>query len=174
MKSEIMNDALRDLSRDHAVVLSAGNQRGRSVYADIANSAFVAGAVDRSGEAASFTSTGDSLLWAPGIEIPVISPSNGAVALRSGTAFSGAIMAGVVAVLKRRFPEATPEVLRSVLQETAKPASGGTSWPVINLPAAIQALERTRDQRQAQTQQSPAENTEAGARLRPGSGEPSL
>ena len=147
---QAINSVVRDISASTAVVLPAGNLAGNdSIYSDVVDLAFVAGAVDQTGGRAYFTSETKGMVWAPGVDVPVISPRSGSTERRSGTAFSSAIAAGAVAILRNRFPNAATAMLLSALRDTAKPAEGRKSPPIINIPAALENLEKSADKQKA-------------------------
>ncbi|MCZ6654685.1 MAG: S8 family serine peptidase [Planctomycetota bacterium] len=140
VQSAIMDDAIRDLAEKVAVVLSAGNTPGDSIYSGVADVALVTGSVTQTGAPAPFTSKTKNMVWAPGVNVPLISPSSGAIENKSGTAYSSAFAAAAAAILTKQSPDASPPTIFSALRDTAKPAEGRNSPPIINIPAATEAL----------------------------------
>ena len=139
-----LNEVISQLAAITSVVVSAGNERGTSVFASTAEVALVAGATTLDGEPAAYSATARGMVWAPS-NIPVIAPRSGAIERRSGTPFSAAITAGVVAVLRTRFPEAEPAQLHAALLETARPLFGRSEPRIIDAGAAAVKLEENRD-----------------------------
>lgn len=140
-QSMILNDAIRDLAEKFAVVLSAGNSPGDSIYSGVADVALVAGSVTPTGAPAQFSSKTKNMVWAPGIDVPLISPKSGVLERRSGTAYSSAFAAAAAAILTNRSPSASASTIFSTLRDSAQPVEGCTSPPIINITDAIENLE---------------------------------
>lgn len=137
-----IDQTMKAIAAAYPLVLPAGNQSGDSGFGGVADIAIVAGAVTPDGAPAPFSDKADGMVWAPGADIPIVSPQTGSEASRSGTAFSSAIAAGAVAVLRKHFPQAAPAVLLAALRESAQPAEGRDAPPIINIPAALKYLEQ--------------------------------
>lgn len=142
VKSETTDSVLRSLAeRGVTVVLPAGNEGDGSIYADVADVALVAGATTQEGEPAFFTGRAKNIVWAPGVDVPMIAPNSGLLEKRSGTAFSAALTAAAVAVVSKYAPKATSAEIREALLATAVPAEGRDEPAIINIPAAIKKLQ---------------------------------
>jgi type VII secretion-associated serine protease mycosin len=141
---------------DHGVVViaSAGNSGGPSGSArpDDAPESFPAdypgvisvGAVNTNGVVANFSSDNLSVkVAAPGISVPA-QGRDGEYWLVSGTSPACALVAGVAALIKSRYPHLAPDLVASALTSTAtdRPAGGYNSQVGFGIVDAAAALTR--------------------------------
>jgi len=141
--AEVLNSAVRALrAAGIFVVASAGNEgpRCESVADPIAiyDAAFSVGAIDRSGNLASFSSRGpvtvdasDRIkpdIVAPGVDVLSALPG-GTYGENSGTSMAGPQVVGVVALMWSAQPKLIGNIDRTeqLLQETARPYEGARS-----------------------------------------------
>ncbi|MER5425656.1 S8 family peptidase [Streptosporangium roseum] len=124
------------LSRGVVLVAAAGND-GTSEYAlDNATSfwnfpagysgVIGVGAVDSTARPAPFSSDNLSVLVAaPGVDVPVVTPG-GAYGSSEGTSSATALVAGVAALIKAKYPDISPHLVAQALTSTATsaPADG--------------------------------------------------
>ncbi|NUR91837.1 MAG: S8 family serine peptidase, partial [Nonomuraea sp.] len=102
------------------------------------------GAVDKQGNRASFSSDNLSVLVsAPGVGVPVATRKDG-YQLAEGTSASAALVAGVAALIKSRYPKLPPEQVAQALAASARgrPAAGyddRTGFGVVDAAAALNA-----------------------------------
>ena len=134
------------------VIASAGNSGGPSDagYGGMAPDSFPAeypgvisvGAVDDNGDVASFSSDNLSVqLAAPGVSVPA-QGRDGQYWLVSGTSPACALVAGVAALIKSRYPGLAPNLVASALTSTAtdRPAGGYDSQVGFGIVDAAAAL----------------------------------
>lgn len=152
------NTAVTTIAADMAVgrgllvVNSAGNERGFGFGHIIApadgDSVIAVGAVNLSGDIASFSSPGPSYdgrikpdVSAQGVNNHVVSPSNDTgYSIVDGTSFSCPLTAGVAALVLSRAPELTPMQVREALRQTADRADNPDNdygWGIIDAHAAV-------------------------------------
>ncbi len=138
---------------DHGVVViaSAGNSGGPADSGSVeAPESFPAnypgvisvGAVDSSGAVASFSSDNLSVqVAAPGVSVPA-QGRDGQYWLVSGTSPACALVAGVAALIKSRYPGLAPELVRNALTSTTtdRPAKGYDSQVGFGIVDAAAAL----------------------------------
>jgi hypothetical protein len=124
------------------LVLAAGNAPGTSPSQPLADLALIAAATDLRGAPALFSATADPAVWAPGQEIPLVSPKTGEVVVRSGTAYSAALVAGAGALLREAEPGATAAQIRDALLVGARPAEGRDAPPLLDIAGALARLRR--------------------------------
>jgi hypothetical protein len=127
---------LRDLAAKKVVVLAAGNEGGVSSYAPLEDVALVVGAIDGSGRRAQFSDSSPRSVTAPGSNVPTVSPATGEVIRSSGTSYSAALAGGAAALLKAKYPMATPIQIVTALRDTAR-----TPARLIDVTAAAQKLD---------------------------------
>ncbi|MEV4189366.1 S8 family serine peptidase, partial [Streptosporangium canum] len=120
------------LSRGVVLVAAVGND-GTSAYAlDNATSfwnfpagysgVIGVGAVDSTGRPATFSSDNLSVLVsAPGVDVPVVTPG-GAYGSSEGTSAATALVAGVAALIKAKYPDISPHLVAQALTSTATSA----------------------------------------------------
>jgi hypothetical protein len=126
------------------IVLPAGNTAGQPAPFDgteLATRLLVVASVGPDGKASAFTQRSNSVVWAPGENIP-LPAAGGGIEPRSGTTYSAALAAGVVArLLASGAASRTPAQIAAVLTQTAQPlAAGGPK--VLNLSAATDKTPR--------------------------------
>lgn len=138
-------------TRGMIVVVSAGNSGNSSEPhisspADAAN-VLTIGAVDASGDYASFSSIGPTSdgrvkpdVDAQGLAA-VVSNTSGNIVTASGTSFSGPIMAGMVASFWQAFPQLTNAQVVQVIKESASLFSSPTDEMGYGVPDFFSALE---------------------------------
>jgi serine protease AprX len=138
-------------TRGMVVVVSAGNSGNSSephisTPADAEN-VFTVGAVDSSGEHASFSSIGPTAdgrikpdVDAQGLAAVVANPS-GNIVTASGTSFSGPIMAGMVASFWQAFPQLTNAQVVQVIKESASLYDNPTDEMGYGIPDFFDAVE---------------------------------
>jgi type VII secretion-associated serine protease mycosin len=137
---------------DHGVVVlaSAGNSGGPSEGDGEAPESFPAnypgvisvGAVNQSGAVAGFSSDNLSVqVAAPGVSVPA-QGRDGQYWLVSGTSPACALVAGVAALIKSRYPRLTPDLVASALTSTTtdRPAKGYDSQVGFGIVDAAAAL----------------------------------
>jgi membrane-anchored mycosin MYCP len=83
------------------------------------------GAVDQSGQTASFSETGSYVgVTAPGVNIDALFP-NGTMEVDSGTSFAAPFVTGLAALILQKHPGLPPSTVMQILESTA---SGNGSW----------------------------------------------
>lgn len=104
------------------------------------------GASDVSGKACDFSSTGPTYdqrpkpeVYAPGCQIPIQPSDPKAIYSGEGTSFSAPLVAGVSAVLKQYFPEATIQELRQAIMSGSQVRKQGTV-NVLDINSTFQIL----------------------------------
>ncbi len=123
------------------VVLPAGNSRGEPPPFDgtpLADKVLVAASIDIGGKPSEFTQEGKTVLWAPGEKIP-LTPFGEKIDLRAGTTYSAALAAGVAARILAKHPGIEPNLLVSILRDSAQSFSDG-GQRVVHLSRALQLL----------------------------------
>ncbi|WP_188192414.1 S8 family serine peptidase [Nonomuraea sp. SYSU D8015] len=104
-------------------------------------------ATDKQGRRAAFSSDNLSVLVAaPGVGVPVVKLKSG-YELSEGTSSAAALVAGVAALIKSRYPNLPPEQVGQALAASARgrPATGyddQTGFGVVDAAAALNAAER--------------------------------
>ncbi|MEV0311536.1 S8 family peptidase [Nonomuraea fuscirosea] len=104
-------------------------------------------ATDKQGRRATFSSDNLSVLVsAPGVQVPVAKRKKG-YELSEGTSSAAALVAGVAALIKSRYPSLPPEQVAQALASSARgrPAAGyddKTGFGVVDAAAALNAAER--------------------------------
>ncbi|GAA3682536.1 type VII secretion-associated serine protease mycosin [Nonomuraea antimicrobica] len=104
-------------------------------------------ATDKQGKRATFSSDNLSVLVsAPGVDVPVVKRGSG-YELSQGTSSAAALVAGVAALVKARYPALPPEQVAQALSASARgrPATGyddQTGFGVVDAAAALNAAER--------------------------------
>jgi type VII secretion-associated serine protease mycosin len=104
-------------------------------------------ATDKQGRKASFSSDNLSVLVAaPGVGVPVVKLKSG-YALSEGTSSAAALVAGVAALVKSRYPDLPPAQVAQALTMSARgrPATGyddRIGYGVVDAAAALNAAER--------------------------------
>jgi type VII secretion-associated serine protease mycosin len=98
-------------------------------------------ATDRGGRRATFsTHQWTTSVAAPGVEV-IEAQAGGGYVVGDGTSPAAALVSGVVALIRSRFPKLTPAQVRDVLQRTASRPAGGYSedvgWGVVQAEAAL-------------------------------------
>jgi Subtilase family len=130
---------LKALAENSVVVVAAGNSAATSDYASIDEVALVVGATDLKGSRAQFSSSSPNGVWAPGSDIPTVSPTTGQTTQLSGTAYSAAFVAGAAGLLKAAHPTATVRQIVRALRESNK---GSGASPVVNIASALELLRK--------------------------------
>jgi type VII secretion-associated serine protease mycosin len=145
------------LGKGVVLVAAVGND-GQTVYAKENGTSywsFPAGypgvigvaATDKQGKRATFSSDNLSVLVAaPGVDVPVVKRKSG-YELSEGTSSAAALVAGVAALIKARYPSLPPEQVAQALASSARgrPAAGyddQTGYGVVDAAAALNAAER--------------------------------
>jgi hypothetical protein len=121
-------------------VMAAGNNGSTSNYAGLAKVGLVAASVNTMGARSSFTNVAPDCVWAPGEQVPLVSPRTGQVEVRDGTSYSAALVGGAAAILRHSAPNATAAQIRQALVETSLPVEGRSEPPIINVDAALEWL----------------------------------
>ena len=148
-----VKQALQDaFSRGVVVVASAGNSGAPSGTSDVgvAPESFPAdypgvisvGAVNMHGDVAGFSSDNLSVqVAAPGVTVPAQGREGGYWVV-SGTSPACALVAGVAALIKSRYPDLSPDVVASAMTSTAthRPAAGYDSQVGFGIVDAAAAL----------------------------------
>ncbi|MBF8193620.1 S8 family serine peptidase [Nonomuraea sp. K274] len=104
-------------------------------------------ATDKQGRKAPFSTDNLSVMVAaPGVDVPVVRPGSG-YELSQGTSSSAALVSGVAALIKSRYPNLAPEQVAQALVAGARgrPAAGyddQTGFGVVDAAAALNAAER--------------------------------
>jgi hypothetical protein len=127
---------LRDLAGKKVVVLAAGNGSGASSYASLDDVALVVSSIDGNGRPTLFTDSSPRSVAAPGSNIPTVSPATGEVIQSTGTSHSAALAGGAAALLRAKYPTATPIQIVTALHDTAKAPAR-----LIDVTAASQKLD---------------------------------
>ncbi|MET9336971.1 S8 family serine peptidase [Nonomuraea sp. NPDC003804] len=142
------------LDRGVVLVAAVGND-GETAYAR-ANSTsywtFPAGypgvigvsAVDRQGRRAAFSSDNASvMIAAPGVDVPVLR-KNGALGSGKGTSVAAALVAGVAALVKSRYPNLPPSTVTQAITSSARarPSAGYDDKVGFGVVDAAAALDR--------------------------------
>jgi type VII secretion-associated serine protease mycosin len=139
-------DAAVQYAIAHGVVLVASTGNGAQT-ANVAElpAAFpgviAVAATDRGGRRATFsTHQWTTSVAAPGVEV-IEAQAGGGYLVGDGTSPAAALVSGVVALIRSRFPKLTPAQIRDVLQRTASHPAGGYSedvgWGVVQAAAAL-------------------------------------
>jgi type VII secretion-associated serine protease mycosin len=132
------------------VVASSGNDGAKGDQTEFpagVRGVIGVGAVDQYGRWASFSSHGwDVALAAPGVGIVTDAPDHGYYQM-DGTSPACAYVAGVVALLRSRYPRLSPAQITSVLEQTTqdRPAGGrddDIGYGVVDPVAALRAAAR--------------------------------
>ncbi|MEV4016968.1 S8 family serine peptidase [Nonomuraea angiospora] len=111
-------------------------------------------ATDKQGKRATFSSDNLSVLVAaPGVGVPVVKRKSG-YELSEGTSSAAALVAGVAALVKSRYPDLPPEQVAQALAASARgrPAPGyddQTGFGVVDAAAALNAAERLTGERRS-------------------------
>jgi hypothetical protein len=121
-------------------VMAAGNDASTSSYAGLAEVGLVAASVDTTGARSTFTDVAPGCVWAPGEQVPVISPRTGQVVVRDGTSYSAALVGGAAAILRHSAPKATAAQIRQALVKTSLPVVGRSEPRIIHVGAALEWL----------------------------------
>ncbi|MGR6914740.1 S8 family serine peptidase [[Actinomadura] parvosata] len=145
------------LSKGVVLVAAVGNdgqtpyakEKGTSYWSFPAGYPGVIGvaATDKQGRRATFSSDNLSVLVAaPGVEVPVLK-RDGGYELSEGTSSAAALVAGVAALIKSRYPDLRPEQVAQALAASARgrPAAGyddQTGFGVVDAAAALNAADR--------------------------------
>ncbi|MEV4106730.1 S8 family serine peptidase [Nonomuraea sp. NPDC049695] len=104
-------------------------------------------ATDKQGKRAAFSSDNLSVLVAaPGVGVPVVKRKSG-YELSEGTSSAAALVAGVAALIKAKYPDLPPEQVAQALASSARgrPAAGyddQTGYGVVDAAAALNSAER--------------------------------
>lgn len=135
VRSAVYDEAIR-LAQEAGilVVLPAGNQSGASGFSFVTDLALVAGATGEDGKAASFTATGEGLVFAPGSKL-FVTEAEGASTQKSGTTYSAAIVAAAAALLLEDGGRQRANEVVDALKSTAA-ASEPDQPPMIDVSAA--------------------------------------
>ena len=128
-----------------ALVASTGNGAQTANVAELPAAlpgVIAVAATDRAGRRATFsTHQWTTSVAAPGVEV-VEAQAGGGYLVGDGTSPAAALVSGVVALIRARFPKLTPAQIRDVLQRTASRQGGGYSedlgWGVVRAAAALQ------------------------------------
>jgi type VII secretion-associated serine protease mycosin len=130
----------------HGVVLvaSAGNGAETSNETEFPAAypgVIAVAAIDRAGHRASFSTHGwTTSVAAPGVGV-VAAHAGGGYLVGDGTSPAAALVSGVAALIRSRFPELSPAQVRSVLGRTASRPSGAygedLGWGVVQAAAAL-------------------------------------
>lgn len=139
-------DAAVEYANAHGVVLVAstgnGAQADNSAELPAAFPGVIAvAASDRAGRRATFsTHQWTTSVSAPGVEV-IEAQAGGGYVVGDGTSPAAALVSGVVALIRSRFPKLTPAQVRDVLQRSASRPAGGYSedlgWGVVQAAAAL-------------------------------------
>ncbi|WP_084957509.1 S8 family serine peptidase [Thermoactinospora rubra] len=152
------------LGRGAVLVAAVGND-GQSLYTQMNGTSYWTfpagypgvigvGAVDKNGKAAAFSSDNMSVLVAaPGVGVPV-ADRNGHYPLTEGTSAAAALVAGVTALIKARYPDMRPEQVAQALTASThgRPFAGyddKVGFGVVDAAAALGAAERLSGQRRS-------------------------
>lgn len=144
LQGEIMKQLVESMVMENILVVNAaGNEAGKPVFLTndpLLKKIATVASISIDGRPSEFTQRDESVLWAPGENIPLnpLKPQSG---LRNGTSYSAAVAAGVAARVLAEHPQLKPEELISILRGTS--VSRGDGQPaVINLAAALKRLSR--------------------------------
>ena len=116
-RSFLITDALHFASENGLLLIAAAGNSGEVGIVSPAarNTTIAVGATDRNDRLASFSTIGASLdLTAPGVNILSTQPGN-AYTSRSGSSFATPHISGLSALLLSRFPDLTPQQIRTRL-----------------------------------------------------------
>lgn len=134
--AELRDEFLSTRANNISVVAGSGNDGAGVNYPGAIPEALTAGASDLAGSLCSFSSRG------PGLDL-LVGPcdfdsaySTGAPTLRSGTSFSAAFLAGVLAALRSYLPGLSPAAAEGILLRTAR---AGPTGPRLDAEAAFTA-----------------------------------
>jgi hypothetical protein len=139
-------DAAVRYAVDHGVVLVASDGNGgettnQTEFPAAYPGVIAVAATDRNGRRASFsTHTWTTTVAAPGVGI-VAARTGGGYIIGDGTSPSAALVSGVCALIRARFPTLSPAQVRQVLERSAANRGGGYSedlgWGVVQAAAAL-------------------------------------
>lgn len=162
------------LSRGVVLVAAVGND-GDSAYARGHATSFWnfpagysgvigVGAVDGANAPATFSSDNLSVLVAaPGVDVPVVIPGGG-YGSSAGTSSSAALVAGVAALIKAKYPDIPPHMVAKALTSTARfaPAAGYDDHVGFGVVDAAAALARAGELTRAGVKVPPSEGGHFG------------
>jgi type VII secretion-associated serine protease mycosin len=130
----------------HGVVLVASSGNGAQTDNDTEFPAAFPGVVavaatDRSGHRATFsTHRWTTSVAAPGVEV-LEAQAGGGYVVGAGTSPAAALVSGVAALIRSRYPKLSPDQVRGVLERSATHPAGGYSedvgWGVVQAAAAL-------------------------------------
>ena len=148
VESPEINKAIRAVPEDVIVIVASGNvirsgeqDRTESIYDDVTKDALVVASANIDGVPSSFSPESKNMVWAPGEGVPVISPASGKTVLRSGSAFSAALVAGAVSRLVSATQDGNnAERIRRTLREMATKTVGNEQKALVNVDEALVAL----------------------------------
>jgi len=138
-----VNQAVRSGSLVVAASGNSGNVGNEPSYPAATPHVLTVAAVDRSGQAAFFSSRSPHVdLAAPGVDIPVASALDGAYATTSGTSFAAPIVSGAAAWLWTVRPELDAGQVAEILRRSARDVAPAgvdqaTGYGILNFPAAL-------------------------------------
>ncbi len=127
------------------IVASAGNDGGnrkhKKTYPASYPGVLAVAASDRNNERAYFSQSGDFVdVAAPGVDMVSTVPGGGHCA-DSGTSFSAPYVSGVVALVKAKHPDWTPQEITAQIEQTAERSTSGhdplVGWGVVDPVRAL-------------------------------------
>jgi type VII secretion-associated serine protease mycosin len=140
------SDAAIEYAIAHGVVLVASAGNGAQTDNDTEYPAAFPGviavaATDRAGHRATFsTHRWTTSVAAPGVEV-LEAQAGGGYVIGDGTSPAAALVSGVAALIRSRYPKLTPAQVRDVLERTASHPAGGytedVGWGVVQAAAAL-------------------------------------
>ncbi|MFH0912150.1 MAG: S8 family serine peptidase [Patescibacteria group bacterium] len=136
------------LSKNVVIVAAAGNNNQNPLLYPAAYPTVIAvGAVDSSGQRASFSNYGNNLdMVAPGINILMANyVGTNAYAFGSGTSFAAAHISGIASLIISRNPSLSPSQVENILKSTATGYANAADYGsgLVNAAAALGSLQIT-------------------------------
>ncbi|WP_393061267.1 type VII secretion-associated serine protease mycosin [Streptomyces sp. LN549] len=143
----------RAIAEDVVIVAAAGNDgmdgRRRSTYPAAFDGVLAVAASDRNNERAPFSQAGDFVgIAAPGVDIVSTVPGNGQCT-DNGTSFSAPYVAGVVALMRAKYPDWTAAQVIARIEQTAERSVNGRDafigWGVVDPVRALSGDDAPQD-----------------------------
>lgn len=143
----LFETALTDIGQSGVLSIVAAGNRGPTepiplAGAPVLDGLMIVSAVDMKGNKAPFSQAAEESFWVPGVQVPVIVQKDGQFKFepRSGTTYSAAIAAAIVARILDRHPEPELGNLLNALRTGSRQVLSPDGPAVLNLDATLEAL----------------------------------